>query len=171
MTQKMHNMSYISAFNNSLNAMTVFGLGEICGSILIGFAIDKTTRKKVFFFNMLALLVQGVSTYIFLIEEEFGTKAYFMSFFFGLYDGILNTHLLQMLGFIFINNYDPYAVLSIVQSLTIFVVIMLLTLLATLKQMIYFSLVYSCIGVISFMVVIFFNFKDYYQPRALSSSS
>ena len=57
MTQKMHNMSYETAFNNSLYAMTVFGFGEICGSILIGFAIDKTTRKKVFFFNMLSLLV------------------------------------------------------------------------------------------------------------------
>lgn len=67
-----------------MKCMAVLGIGEIVGSFLSGYVIDKLGSKRVVVLNVSILIVMGVITCTFLLLDDFSLLAYAVTFIWGL---------------------------------------------------------------------------------------
>jgi predicted MFS family arabinose efflux permease len=101
-------------------AMVLFGLGEVLGCFFIGYFIDKFGSKFAVIINILIVLMMAGITFAFIIIFEFNAFAWIMCFLWGFQDSAVNTHTQEILGFEFDDNYTPFSLFNIWQSLACF---------------------------------------------------
>eukprot|EP00347_Sterkiella_histriomuscorum_P015929 403355148 len=97
----------------ALLAMVAFGLGEMSGGLFIGYFIDKYSTKKSVIINIINLSLITLFTLIQLLRNRYDTLTFIMTFLWGFQDSAINTHTMQMLGFEFDNNVEPYSKLKL----------------------------------------------------------
>ena len=107
-------------FRLSLLAMTSFGIGEFCGSYLIGFIIDRLNSKRATIFIMLNIFLMTIITLKAINITSYGLLTFLMTFFWGLQDASINVHLFQLLGFEFENATEPFGAFLMIQGLSTF---------------------------------------------------
>jgi MFS family permease len=100
--------------------MVLFGLGEVLGCFFIGAIVDKFGSKMAVFANIGIILTMGGVTFAFSYIWEFNALAWVMTFMWGFQDSALNTHTSEMLGFEFDDNYTPFSLFNIWQSISCF---------------------------------------------------
>eukprot|EP00347_Sterkiella_histriomuscorum_P021544 403333605 len=105
----------------SMLALVAFGVGEIVGAMIIGQIVDRMNSTIASFFNVLFIAITTVLTIIFLIYQEYNWFTFVMAFMWGLEDGSVNTHALEMLGFEFDDNTDPFAIFSMFEAFAVFI--------------------------------------------------
>lgn len=101
--------------------MVFFGFGEIFGSFFIGYFIDKKSSRYAAIVNIAIMVVLAIVTFAFIVIFEFNILAYLMCFMWGFQDSAVNTHAQEILGFEFDDNYTPFSLYGIIQSLVCFV--------------------------------------------------
>ena len=91
--------------------MVGLGVGEIVGAIVFGKIGDKFSMKITIAANMLAV-VAGFSLLLgYIIRYRYSLPfAFFMTFFWGIQDGALNTLINCVLGFQFDSKTTPFSV-------------------------------------------------------------
>lgn len=72
-------------------------------------------------FNVLFVFIATILTIAFLYWEEYNWFTFVMAFAWGLEDGSVNTHALEMLGFEFDDNTDPFAIFSMFEAFAVFI--------------------------------------------------
>lgn len=107
-------------FGQSMQAMVLFGVGEVLGCFFIGYFVDKVGSKFSVFFNIAIVVVMAAVTFVFLYVYKFNAWAWVMCFFWGFQDSAINTHTQEILGFEFDDNYTPFSLFNIWQSLSCF---------------------------------------------------
>jgi len=102
-------------------AMVLFGAGEVLGCFFIGFFVDKFGSKFAVIVNVLIILAMSGVTFGFIYLFEFNALAWVMCFLWGFQDSAINTHTGEMLGFEFDDNFTPFSLFNIWQSISCFV--------------------------------------------------
>lgn len=96
-----------------MNAMVIFGVGEVVGGLITGQIIDFKGSKFVAAFNVVVMAVMMAITLLFIGYYEYSALVFIMTFLWGFQDGAVNTHCFEMLGFEFENNYEPYSIFNL----------------------------------------------------------
>jgi predicted MFS family arabinose efflux permease len=96
----------------SMLAMIVFGIGEVCGCLLIGQVIDSQGSKLVSIVNVVIIVIMTFVTLAFLGINQFNLLAFLMTFLWGVQDATVNTHCFEICGFEFDNNAEPYSLFN-----------------------------------------------------------
>lgn len=102
-------------------AMVLFGVGEVLGCFFVGYFIDKFGSKFAVLVNLLIILAMSGVTFAFIMIYEFNSLAWIMCFLWGFQDSAVNTHTSEMLGFEFDDNYTPFSLFNVWQSLSCFI--------------------------------------------------
>jgi predicted MFS family arabinose efflux permease len=71
------------SLEKSMIAMVIFGVGEVCGCIVIGQIIDNQGSKFVAVVNAIIVVVMTFVTLAFLGINEFNILAFLMTFLWG----------------------------------------------------------------------------------------
>lgn len=71
-----------------------------------------------------------------------------MTFIWGFADSGVNTHLSEILGFEFENNVEPYSVFNLVQSMAVFVMLIVAAFVKTHAEHFYFNAIFGILGVL-----------------------
>ena len=100
-----------------LYALSVLGVGEMVGSLLMGQIVDKLTNKLGCITNMINVILVWLISFEMIRVEEPGFIVYLFTFAWGFMDGAVNTHTTQILGFEFDTAQDPFSVFTFVQAL------------------------------------------------------
>jgi predicted MFS family arabinose efflux permease len=108
-------------FQYTMFAMACFGAGEVVGSGIIGYVVDKFGSRKTCFYNVGVMIIMTLVTIVFLIVGKFNWLAFAMTFMWGIQDSSTNTHCMEMLGFEFDDNAEPYSVFNLTQALAVFI--------------------------------------------------
>ena len=85
----------------SLYALSVLGVGEILGSLLMSQVVDRVSNKAGVVTNILLLFPTWTSSFLMISKNEPGLLVYLFTLSWGLMDGAVNTHAWQILGFEF----------------------------------------------------------------------
>lgn len=101
-------------------AMICLGVGEIVGSLSIGYVIDKAGGRITTLITIALISLQTLLTVWFIYDASYGVIVFVVTFVWGLQDAVVNTHMSEVLGFEYEDNVRPFSVFNIVQSLTIF---------------------------------------------------
>lgn len=105
----------------ALLAMVGLGFGEISGAMIFGKIGDSQSMKVTIAANMLSAFVGFSLLIAYTVHYKFTLVfGFFMTFFWGISDGGLNTLINSMLGFQFDSKTSPFSVNKFVQSLLIF---------------------------------------------------
>jgi len=104
-------------FKLSMFAMVLFGVGEIMGGFFIGYFIDKYSNKTAVRYNIVIIVVMGLVTALFVEQWSYNFIAYLMCFMWGFQDSALHTHTFEILGFEFEDNYTPFCLFGILESI------------------------------------------------------
>lgn len=99
-------------------AMVLFGAGEVLGCFFIGFFVDKFGSKFAVIVNVMIILTMSGVTFGFIYLFEFNALAWVMCFLWGFQDSAINTHTGEMLGFEFDDNFTPFSLFNIWQSIS-----------------------------------------------------
>ena len=91
------------------------------GAFFIGFFIDRIGSKLSTFINLGIIAIMGGVSLSYIYIEKWNVLAWLMCFFWGFQDSCINTHIQEVLGFEFDDNYTPFSLFNIWQCL--FVVI------------------------------------------------
>jgi len=108
-------------FEKSMYAMVAFGFGEIVGGLVIGQVVDRRGSKSASIVNMGLVFMTVILTVFYLQDPEYSVLVFFMAFMWGVEDGAVNTHCLEMLGFEFDDNTLPFSIFSMFEALAVFV--------------------------------------------------
>jgi predicted MFS family arabinose efflux permease len=108
-------------FEKSMYAMVSFGFGEIVGGLLIGQVVDRKGSKPAALVNMGLVFVTVLLTVIYLQDPEYNAFVFLMAFMWGVEDGSVNTHCLEMLGFEFEDNTLPFSIFSMFEAIAVFI--------------------------------------------------
>lgn len=104
--------------------MVSFGVGEVLGCFFIGLFIDKIGSKVSSLVNVVLVILMGAVTIMFIKwpGDDYNVYiAHVMCFFWGFQDSAINTHAQEILGFEFDDNYTPFSLYNIWQSLSCFI--------------------------------------------------
>ena len=82
-------------------ALAFFGFGSSISAIIMGRIIDYTSSRKAIVVNMLIMVVTAIVSIYNIDNGYFGTISHLTAFVWGLQDGIVNTHIFQILGYEF----------------------------------------------------------------------
>ena len=147
--------------------MVLFGLGEILGAFFIGFFIDRIGSKLATFINITIIGIMGGVTLGYVFIEKWNALAWIMCFFWGFQDSCVNTHIQEVLGFEFDDNYTPFSLFNIWQCMfvVIFQFIESTFKYNTRDYFIYTSIV-MIIGFIFNGVTFFFPFREHLAQTA-----
>lgn len=141
--------------------MIGLGAGEISGALIFGRIQDKCSMRVTIGVNMLSAVAGFALVLGYTIRYEFSLPfAFFVTFFWGIQDGGLNTLINTILGFQFESKTTPFSVNKFAQSLLIFLVICSESQLKTKDHYLYylsFELVFCLFSWLSFSF--FFKFK------------
>ncbi|TNV71880.1 hypothetical protein FGO68_gene9607 [Halteria grandinella] len=102
-------------------AMVAFGFGEIFGGLSIGQVVDRKGSKFASLVNMGYVLFTIALTLLYLNSPSYGFLVFFMAFMWGVEDGAVNTHCLEMLGFEFEDNTEPFSIFSMFEAFAVFI--------------------------------------------------
>jgi MFS family permease len=102
-------------------AMVFFGVGEVLGCFFVGYFIDKYGSRFAVFINVGIIIIMSVVTLWFISLFEYNFLAFLMCFMWGFQDSALHTHTQEILGFEFDDNFTPFSLFGIWQSLCCFV--------------------------------------------------
>ena len=80
----------------------------------MGKMVDTFGSKKTIALNVVSLIVTICMQYVSLLHDSFDVYSFLSCFFWGLSDGFVNTHCLQVLGYEFSLNTEPFAILYFV---------------------------------------------------------
>ena len=94
--------------------MVAFGFGEVSGGALQGWFIDAFSSKNATILNLMVVLVMTLATIASVYFERFNALTFFMSYMWGLQDGVFNTHTFQVLGSEFATQSEPFGVFNLV---------------------------------------------------------
>lgn len=100
--------------------MVLFGFGELIGSYLQGYIIDRWNTKKATLSIILFVSMMIMVTITAIKWNSYGFITFFMTFLWGLQDSSMNVHLFQILGFEFDTAAEPFSVYLMMQGLSIF---------------------------------------------------
>mmetsp|Transcript_5010 Transcript_5010/g.8543 ORF Transcript_5010/g.8543 Transcript_5010/m.8543 type:complete len:116 (+) Transcript_5010:921-1268(+) len=104
----------------ALDAMMLFGIGEVLSGILSGLQIDRFGSRRQVLFNLsLILLTVGVSV-LSIRRATYDWVTYVMCFLWGYQDGAINIHTFQILGNQFESQSEPFGVFNSVQGIAVF---------------------------------------------------
>lgn len=67
------------------------------------------------------VLLTAILTLVYLANIEFTWYIFFVSFMWGVEDGAVNTHCLEMLGFEFDDNTEPFSIFSMFEAVAVFI--------------------------------------------------
>ena len=100
-------------------AMVFFGIGQVISGYLMGRIIDRIGSRKSCFVNLILLSAVMTTQFIAIERERFDWLSHVNCFLWGLVDGSLTTHTLQIIGFEFSDCTNPFAVLQLVYGFAI----------------------------------------------------
>ncbi|CDW71948.1 major facilitator superfamily protein [Stylonychia lemnae] len=144
----------------SFYAMIPLGVGELIGSIIIGNYIDKYGHKATIIPCLISLVVACTLVICHCAINQFTILAYFMTFFWGVFDSFINNLMNCMLGFEFESNNTPYSVSTAVWSTSFFIVLILE---AQMSSNFHYLILLTCslvYGIISLAILSKFKFKS-----------
>jgi predicted MFS family arabinose efflux permease len=141
-------------------AMVLFGFGEIFGCFFIGYFIDGYGSKFSVVVNLLIIIIMSLATLVFVWDFSFGFFAYFMCFMWGFQDSAVHTHTFEILGFEFEDNYTPFSLFGIWESLACFICQLVLSRLRTKLEYSYYSMLACVLGFVCCGMIFFFPFRD-----------
>ena len=102
-------------------AMVAFGFGEIFGGLIIGQVVDRKNSKIASIYNLGFVAFTTILTLLYLSIREYNWFVFLMAFMWGLEDGAVNTHCLEMLGFEFEDNTLPFSIFSLFEAVAVFI--------------------------------------------------
>ena len=95
-------------------ALAFFGIGSSFSAIIMGRIIDHSSSKNAIFVNIVIMVGTGIISIININNAYFGNISHLTAFIWGLQDGIVNTHIYQILGYEFNRQVDPFSVFQFV---------------------------------------------------------
>ena len=101
----------------SLLALSVLGVGEMVGSLIMSQIVDRISNRAGVVTNIINVLIVWIFSFLMIRENKNGILIYTFTFSWGLMDGAINTHTQQMLGFEFDTSQDPFSVFTSVQAI------------------------------------------------------
>ena len=72
--------------------MSVFGIGEMAGSIFMGLVVDKISSKVGCIVNMICVVIVWAVSFMQIQANKDNILVYFFTFVWGFMDGGVNTH-------------------------------------------------------------------------------
>lgn len=98
-------------------ALMFFGFGSVISSIMMGYIIDMTSPKKAIVFNLFCVIITLVVAVnsIWFNDYKFTILATFV---WGIQDGAIRTHCLEMLSNEFETKHDPFSIFLFLQGLS-----------------------------------------------------
>ncbi|CDW84340.1 major facilitator superfamily protein [Stylonychia lemnae] len=145
----------------SMIAMVIFGIGQVAGSLLVGQIIDRRGSKYVSMLNCGIIFIMTFCTLAFLGINKFNMLAFLMTFIWGVQDAFVNINCLQILGFEFDNNSEPFSIFNMAQALGVFIFQIIESVIdSRIKYMIYTGFI-GLIGLYSCGLTYFFDFREH----------
>ncbi|CDW79582.1 major facilitator superfamily protein [Stylonychia lemnae] len=144
----------------SMLALVAFGFGEIFGALIIGQIVDRVNSRIASLFNCLFIAIATILTIIFLKHEQYNWFTFLMAFMWGVEDGSANTHALEMLGFEFDDNTDPFAIFSMFEALAVFIFQIIQSRVNDTQKFIIYIAVVGGVGTVMCGATYFFSFKE-----------
>jgi len=83
--------------------------------------VDRKNSKIASLVNAVLVLITAILTLVYLADPKFTWYIFFVSFMWGLEDGAVNTHCLEMLGFEFEDNTEPFSIFSMFEAVAVFI--------------------------------------------------
>ena len=141
--------------------MVTFGFGELVGSFLLGYIIDKFGNKTSASSNFVIMLLMFGVTFLFTYTQKFGILAHLMCLFWGIQDGGVNTYVTELVGFEFDSVDEPFAVYNLLQGMGAFVFQLTQSKLSgTMESYIIYTWILLVVAISAIFSTFFFNFKD-----------
>ena len=97
----------------SLYGLSVIGIGEMIGSIIMSQIIDRISNRAAVIVNMCIIAILWLLSGIMISRNKDDFFLYVFCFGWGFMDGTVNTHCGQILGFEFETAQDPFSVMMI----------------------------------------------------------
>lgn len=114
----------------------------------MGYLVDRYGSKRCVLYNLTLLSLMLIFTFSYLIVYKFSALAFVMCFLWGIQDGAVNTHCMEMLGFEFEDSSDAFAVFSMFQGIVCFSVQLIQSAVIDRNGFIIYT---ACIGIIGFV--------------------
>ena len=159
--RSLPNAGVTEQLSASLYAISMLGIGEMIGGILMGQIVDKLSSRIGVIFNVLSIVLACGVTFWQVEQNKYSWVTFFYTFCWGFSDGAINTHSNQMMGFEFETSSDPFSIFNSVQAVAIFSFMMLQSVLNTSSSRdlnLYTGLV-MVLGVLMCGATFFFRFK------------
>ncbi|CDW90524.1 major facilitator superfamily protein [Stylonychia lemnae] len=152
----------------SMLSMVFFGIGNIVGSLFIGWTIDKYGNKKSAWCIILFLSIQTIVMLGYLIDYEYSWLTYALTFVWGLQDGSNNTLSNEILGFEFKNNSQCFAISNLCVAISASLFNCIQGFVDGQEQYIIYTSAIGFIGILSNISTLYFKFKP--LPQQLRQS-
>ena len=143
----------------SMLAMVLFGIGEVVGGFFIGFFIDKFSSRFAVLINITIIIAMGTVTTIFIDQWHFNATAFVMCFLWGFQDSAVHTHTFEILGFEFNDNYTPFSIFGILESIACSICEIIIATLNGKHHYWIYSLVQTIVAIMICGVTYWFPFK------------
>ncbi|CDW86465.1 major facilitator superfamily protein [Stylonychia lemnae] len=147
----------------ALIAMVAFGFGEMTGGLSIGQIIDRVNTKYAVLFNLLIITIMGIVTIVQIQTLDYNWLTFIMTFLWGFQDSSVNTHTMQMLGFEFENNIEPYSVYNLVEAFGVFIFQLIETYIKNQKARLIYTIIMCIAAFLMCGTTYFFDFKQQKQ--------
>ena len=139
--------------------MVLFGVGEIMGGFFIGFFIDKFSSRFAVMINLVLIVVMGGVTLLFINQFSYNFLAYLMCFLWGFQDSAVHTHTFEILGFQFEDNYTPFSLFGIIESLGCFICQLIIANLKTQSEFSTYTIAQTIVALVFCSITFFFPFN------------
>jgi hypothetical protein len=83
--------------------------------------VDRKSSRLASLVNAGLVLLTTLVTLVYLSDPAFTWYIFFVSFLWGVQDGSVNTHCLEMLGFEFDDNTEPFSIFSMFEAVAVFI--------------------------------------------------
>ena len=141
-------------------AMVLFGVGEVLGCFFIGFFIDRYGSRVAAIVNVVIIVIMGGVTVGFILVFKYNALAFIMCFFWGFQDSAVNTHTQEILGFEFDDNYTPFSLFNIWQSIACFAFQLVFSVINGQDEYLWMTIIATVAAVICCGVTYFFPFRE-----------
>lgn len=137
------------------------GVGEIVGSLFIGWVVDKRGNRPTITCTVISVVLQTFFVLLFLWQNSYGVLTHVMTFIWGFSDGIVNTHVQDILGFEFApDNVRPYSIFNSLQSVVVFVFLIIESAVVTRRDFFIYMGVTGALGIAMCSATYYFPFHE-----------
>jgi len=154
----------------SLLTLMSLGLGEIVGSLSIGPIIDKYPSSITTYITLSLILIQIILALLFVSNPVYGFLCFALTFFWGLQDSCVNTHLSQLLGFQFDDNVRPFSAFNVIQSCALFIYLTAEGFVRTKGDQIAFYIISGVLGLVACTIALRFPQTKKAEASSLPNS-